>query len=80
MENNQWKTLATGLSEDFQINVYEGKHVNVYKASIWNTRTGPDKNNIVLYEEDILELIYTVSKKVATLTRNPIFEVTWIYK
>lgn len=78
MEANQWKLFASGIVESYQVNLYEGRHVDAFKGTIWHVNQGPDASTSTYYDKDLLDLTDTISRKVNKLLTNPETPITWI--
>lgn len=77
----QFQSLLSGIFGEYQIMIEEGIHVTVFKAKIWNVRTGYDEEtSITLYDRSLLDLTCSVIEKIYRLT-DPTFqdmEILWL--
>lgn len=78
---NQFTSVLAGICGEYQITIEQGIHVDVFKAKIWNIRTGyNEETSINLYDRDLLNLCCVIVEKIYRLT-DPMFqnmEILWL--
>ena len=77
--SRQFTVLFSGMFSEWQFTIESHEHVNVYRAKLWSVDKNYDeKNVIILYDEDLLQLADTVVTRLHKLKPGLQISILWL--